>query len=272
MKVIFKNILKALGVICYFAILVYATTRMDIGRLSEDIKIFAGAFLVIGILILEKAYKEDSGKVAITAIEFLVLSIHSLSITHMVNLFKCEFKKYLFISGAVILIYYIIKGIILYTKENQQYLKDLSDISDIVKEDEPVKKEAHKRNKKEEIEKADTEQVENKKEKSTKTKKPVTTKKSTKKNTVKIDDTAEIKEEQETKESVAKKTTRKPTTKKTTKKTTTVEKSTTDKKTEKKEETKKSTRTKKTVSTGTSKTPKKKPANRTKKEEVKEND
>ena len=148
MKTIFKNVLKAIGVICYFLILVYATTKMDMGRLEKDIKIFAGAYLVIGILVLERAYKKDSGSYALTGVELLTLSLHSLSIMHMVNLFKYELNNYLFISAIIISIYYIIKGMVIYTKEKKDYLKGLSDIPDIVKKDEPVKKEAKKRKKK----------------------------------------------------------------------------------------------------------------------------
>ncbi len=140
MRTIFKNVLKAIGIICYFLILAYATTKMDVERLAEDIKIFSGAFLAIGLLILEIAYKQDNGKKAITGVEFLVMSLHSLSIMHIVNLLKYDLKKYLFISGIVISIYYMVKGIVEYTKEKRKRLKDLSDISDIVKEDEPVVK------------------------------------------------------------------------------------------------------------------------------------
>ena len=79
MKKILKNLLVAIGIISYFMILILAYTRMNTERLSNDIKVFAGMFLVVGILALEKAYKKDSGRVAITGIELLVLSFHSLS-------------------------------------------------------------------------------------------------------------------------------------------------------------------------------------------------
>ena len=79
MKKILKNLLVAIGIISYFMILVFAYTRMNTERLSNDIQVFAGTFLVLGILALEKAYKKDSGKIAIIGIELLVLSFHSLS-------------------------------------------------------------------------------------------------------------------------------------------------------------------------------------------------
>lgn len=210
MKKILKNLLVAIGIISYFMVLVLANNRMSTERLANDIKVFAGAFLVIGILVLEKAYKKDSGKMAITGIELLVLSFHSLSIMHMVNIFKCDFHFYLIISSVVVAGYYILKGIVIYTKERKEYLRGLSDISEIVKEHEPIKKEAKKRNtqsqeKVKEIVNGDKkENVEIKKEE--KTKKKIPTKKST--STKKTTKVMELKEESKP-ETAKKRTTKK---------------------------------------------------------------
>lgn len=163
MKKIGKNLSRALCIIIYFIILFFAYTRMNLDRLAQDIQVFSGAFLVLGILALEKAYKKDSGEVAITGIELLVLSIHSLSIMHMITLLKYDFKSYMLISSGIVVIYYVLKVIIIYTKDKKEYLKGLSDISKIVKEDEPIKKEAKKRNKNEK-EKEETDELESAKE------------------------------------------------------------------------------------------------------------
>lgn len=163
MKKIEKNLSRALCIIIYFMILFFAYTRMNLDRLAQDIQVFSGAFLVLGILALEKAYKKDSGEVAITGIELLALSMHSLSIMHMITLLKYDFKSYMLISSGIVVIYYVLKVIIIYTKDKKEYLKGLSDISKIVKEDEPIKKEAKKRNKNEK-EKEETEELESAKE------------------------------------------------------------------------------------------------------------
>jgi len=163
MKKIEKNLSKALCIIIYFIILFFAYTRMNLDRLAQDIQVFSGAFLVLGILALEKAYKKDSGEVAITGIELLALSIHSLSIMHMITLLKYDFKSYMLISSGIVVIYYVLKVIIIYTKDKKEYLKGLSDISKIVKEDEPIKKEAKKRNKNEK-KKEETDELESTKE------------------------------------------------------------------------------------------------------------
>ena len=166
MKVIFKNLLKAIGIMCYFIILNFAYTRMNTDRLINDIEVFSGIFLVIGLvmlrsarlLMLEIAYKKDSGKSAISGIELLVLSMHSLSINHIITFYKYDFRFYLLVSSYVFAIYYVLKSVIIYTKEKREYLKSLSDISEIVKE-EPVKKEAKKRRKTKKVVKTNEDEI-----------------------------------------------------------------------------------------------------------------
>ena len=64
----------------------------------------------------------------------------------MINKFHISFSQYINISCIVYLLYYVFKFIIQYTINRREYLKSLSDIKEIVKS-EPLKKEAHKRNK-----------------------------------------------------------------------------------------------------------------------------
>lgn len=149
LKKIFYNLLRAIGVMVYFVILNLAYVNIKQEKLVGDIEVFAGAFLVAGIYMMEKAYKRDRGEKAITAIELLVLALHSLSIMHIITFYKYDFRFYLLTSSYVFSIYYVFKSIVMYTKGRKEYLNSLSDISEIVKKEEPIKKEAKKRNKEE---------------------------------------------------------------------------------------------------------------------------
>lgn len=149
LKQVLKNLLIAIVVMLYFVVLNIAYVRMKQERLMEDMKIFAVTFLVIGIAIIEMAYKKDSGRLAINGIELLVLSLHTLSIMHMIVLLKYDFRIYVLVSSYIFSIYYVLKSILIYTKGRKEYLNSLSDISEIVKKDEPIRKEAKRRNKKE---------------------------------------------------------------------------------------------------------------------------
>lgn len=150
-KKIFKNIIKAIFIILYFMILNLAYTKMQEARLVEDLKVFAGAFLIAGLIGLEYAYKNDKGSIAITGIEMIALSMHTLSIMHICTFLKYDFRIYLLTSSYIFSIYYVLKSIVIYTKERKTYLESLSDISDIVKKEEPIKKEAKKSKSKKEV-------------------------------------------------------------------------------------------------------------------------
>ena len=69
--------------------------------------------------------EKDSGKEALTGIELLCLSMHSLSIMHVINFFKYDFTTYLIISSIVFSIYYILKAIIMYTIEKKKEIESL---------------------------------------------------------------------------------------------------------------------------------------------------
>ncbi len=149
LKNMFDSLLTAVGIMLYFIILNLAYSTMKQERLIEDIKVFAGVFLVVGIVLLEKSYKSDSGSKALKGIETLILSLHSLLIMHVITLFQYNFQYYLLTSSYIFSIYYVFKAIVLYTKGRRDYLSSLSDISEIVKREEPIKKEAKKRQEKE---------------------------------------------------------------------------------------------------------------------------
>ncbi len=162
LKKIFGNLLRAVGIMAYFILLNLAHSTMRQERLVGDIEVFAGTFLIVGIIFLEKAYHRDNTSIGIIGIEFLFLSLHSLSIMHVITLFKYDFRIYLLTSSYLFAIYYVLKAIILYTKGRKDYLDSLSDISEIVKKEEPIKKEAKKR--KEEIRENIDEEEEKKEE------------------------------------------------------------------------------------------------------------
>lgn len=240
-KKLFKNIMIAIIISIYFIFLNLGNINIDANIFLTDIKVFSIIILGISIIIFEKAYKNDSGELTINAIEILVLACHTLSLIYVTNIFKFDFKYYVLTSSYIFSIYYTFKDIIIYTRENRKYLKQLSDISDIVKKEKPSKKKATKKSSNIE----DTTSVESK-------------------NEVKVMDDnikkEKIDEEEFAKEIVEETTIPKKETKKSTSKKSTTKKSTTKCKT-----------TKNTTTTKTTKTTTKATANSKKKSE-KQND
>ena len=200
MKEVYANIVKAILIIFYFLIVNLAYEKLEINIVNRGIQFGTMIILAIAIIFFEKGYKNDDDKKAIEGIEILVLAITTLTIDHIVTKYKIELGIYNSTISYIFSIYFILKGIVIYTKGRKKYADSLSDIKEIVQKNEPSKKEATKKETKKkednkiEQNKTNTSTEENKKVKRSTTKKttnkktdkepekkPTTTKKSTKK-------------------------------------------------------------------------------------------
>lgn len=141
---VYENILIAVAIMIYFILINFAYLRVDEELLSLGLKIFSGIILILSLTFIETAYKRDSGKIAINGLELLVLSGYTLSIMHVVQVSQLSFTDYVLISSYCFSTYYLLKAVIVFTKERREYLKSFNDIHEIVK-NEPVKKEAKKK-------------------------------------------------------------------------------------------------------------------------------
>ena len=180
LKKIFKNLILAIVVMIYFISCNILYTQLEWEQMETITKAVSGVFLLASIISLEFAYKRDSGTLTMTAIELLVLAIHALFIDHVVTIYQFDFRNYLITSSCIFVIYYALKSTVIYTRARIKYLKSLSDISEIVK-DEPVVKEAKKRNEEPVVEIEEQKKVD-KEEKKQKTKSVKEKKKSKDKN------------------------------------------------------------------------------------------
>ena len=198
-KKIFKNLILAIVVMIYFISCNIIYTQVEWNQMELITQSISGVFLLASLISFEFAYKRDSGTLTMTAIELLVLAIHALFIDHVVTIYQFDFRSYLITSSCIFVIYYALKSTVIYTRARMKYLKSLSDISEIVK-DEPVIKEAKKRkeetviDKKEEIK----EEKEEKKPKTESMKEKAKAKKAYSKNTEQENMQSNQKEEEKT--------------------------------------------------------------------------
>ena len=195
LKKIFKNLILAIVVMIYFISCNIVYTQLEWEQMELITKAISSIFLLASIISLEFAYKRDSGTLTMTAIELLVLAIHALFIDHVVTIYQFDFRTYLVTSSYMFAIYYVLKSTVIYTRARMKYLKSLSDISEIVK-DEPVVKEAKKRNE-EPIVEIEVQKKVDKEEKKQKTKSVKEKKKSKDKNVKKENQEEEIQDENE---------------------------------------------------------------------------
>lgn len=180
---IFKNIIKAIIIILYFLIISILYLKVENNILQNYIKVLAIALLGIAIYTFEKSYKKDNEFIFLEAVEYILILLHTLTITYITNKYKVDFRKYVIASSYIFASYFVLKAIIIYTKSERDYAKSLSDIPEIVKKEEPQVKEATKKKKEEPQVKETNTKTTPATKSETKTTKPRSTTKSTTKTT-----------------------------------------------------------------------------------------
>lgn len=134
-KSIFTNMLIAIVVISYFIFLILGSTGNIKNIHTINFNIFSIILLGIAIALFEFAYKKDNGTIAMYAIETLIIALTTLFLPYVIFEVSQEHKKYYLLVSSYIGIYYIIKCIFISLNIRRRYLKEQSDIKDIVKKE-----------------------------------------------------------------------------------------------------------------------------------------
>ena len=143
------NLTYAIITVIYFVFIGTQYSKFSGINLNNYIHISSLFFLGISIVIMEISFRKSDELIFTNGIEFLAMAVFILLTQHMTKLFNYSIQVYTLAGANFIGIYYILKSAILYTKEQQNKLNNLSDIKEIVK-DEPIKKASKRKNKKEE--------------------------------------------------------------------------------------------------------------------------
>ncbi len=107
------NTVAAIMTTAYFVLLTLAFKQMKPDVFLLDLQVFSGIFLVTTIILVEHAYKKDSGKWAIHGIEMLVVAIITLLLTHVYTIATENFTTITLLLTGVSIIYYSIKCVII---------------------------------------------------------------------------------------------------------------------------------------------------------------
>lgn len=130
---VFKNIILAILIMIYLLFINMGFINIAQDVLVTDLKVFSITLAVLAIVLFERGYKKDSGALAINGIEVLVLAIATLISIGVLTTATAKFQLVIaavsFLYGA----YYTGKAIFEYVREKKKYLKQTSDIKDIIK-------------------------------------------------------------------------------------------------------------------------------------------
>ena len=135
-KRIFFNCLVAIGIMLYICVIdvvyIYSETKI----INIALKIFSMIFIFLTVGVFEFAYRKDSGRIAIVGIELLVFSVIVLYIPQIYTNIDKAFCQVLTFTPIFCAIYYITKSILIYIKSEKKYQNNLSDVKEIMKDEE----------------------------------------------------------------------------------------------------------------------------------------
>lgn len=125
---ILKNILYAIIEMLYFIVVIICKNYIEPNMFITVLKVFSMVLIFTTICVFEIAYKKDSGKLAVTGIEFLVISICTLISIRTYILFNSKFVSSIASFGLLFAIYYVGKAIRIYLKEKKKIKKEVNNI------------------------------------------------------------------------------------------------------------------------------------------------
>lgn len=133
-SVVFENLCVAITFMLYlfFIILGFINIKADV--YIVDLKVFSCILLAIAILLFERAYKKDSGKLCAFAIETLFLSIATMGLLYVNIEINNIFLPIVATISLLFAIYYVAKSIYLYTNMKKKYFVD--NMKDIMQKEE----------------------------------------------------------------------------------------------------------------------------------------
>lgn len=100
------------------------------------LKAFAIGFIFVTILVFEIAYRRENGALGIVGIELLVFSIIMLYMPQIFKNLNKGVAQIFALTPFFCAVYYLIKSMIDYVKTEENYQKSLSDVKEIVREEE----------------------------------------------------------------------------------------------------------------------------------------
>ena len=108
----------------YFIFLLLGFYNIEKSVYQLDLKVFSMCILFVAIVLLEKAYKEDSGRIAIFGIETIVLAVITLGLIYVNLMLSSNYINIVLIIAMIIAIYYVLKSIIMHIKGKKKYYVD----------------------------------------------------------------------------------------------------------------------------------------------------
>ena len=133
---IFHSLIAAVIILAYLAAInvLYYSFEQDV--FEYYMKYFALGIIIVTVIDIELAYRKDSKKLWLIGVELLVCGILSLYIPYIYLHTTAYLRNCVMILPAGLLIYYAFKSLIIFKQNQFKYRNNLSDVRDLLNDDE----------------------------------------------------------------------------------------------------------------------------------------
>ena len=135
LKKIGFNMLIAVVIVIYFVFMILGFINIERQTYINDLKVFSLVIIALTIILFEQAYNKNNGKIAVYGIEALVVAIVTLLMLYTAILYQDVFIILVSTIAIVIFAYYVIKSIVILVKERKKWINSISDVKEIVSEE-----------------------------------------------------------------------------------------------------------------------------------------
>lgn len=133
---LFKNLCMAVLTLLYFIFVNLGYIKLSPNVFESDLHVFAGILIILTIVSFELGYRKSNMEIGIHGAELLFLSIVTLFMPY-IYFHRGLILKFVYSFAAIyITVYYLIKCIYIYINEIIKYKNGLSDIKELVDEEE----------------------------------------------------------------------------------------------------------------------------------------
>lgn len=134
--IIFQNLLAATVIMAYFCAINISYYKVENNIFEEYMKYFALGIILITVIVIEFAYRKNSIKLWIIGIEFLASGVLSLYIPYIYLHTNNIARITVMVVPVGLVIYYLFKSFVIYKQKQFHYQNNLSDVKEIMKDDE----------------------------------------------------------------------------------------------------------------------------------------
>lgn len=132
-KKVFENLIIAILIMIFLYFVGLGSLNIESSIFLIDLKVFSITLIIFTIILFEYSYRKENTNICIHGIETFFLSVVILVFTCIYTLYIKEFNLIVAFISYIFAIYYVGKSMILYKKMKKEYIANLSDIEEIIK-------------------------------------------------------------------------------------------------------------------------------------------